>query len=147
MASPDHLSSNIFIEIYHVPSPELGIAGKKEAGAGPVSEGPQWDFSPKPSPPLPSLYKPWLRGGILCNTASGVTPVTWMALVLSNNKSVRLSYQIFREDSPVLTSVITFFFCDEALPGLLKARSVLIKLKHSGLPRFRVGTGDVVLAY
>lgn len=53
MTSTNHLSSNVFIEIYHVPSPKLGTAGKREAEVGPVSKGPPWDFNPKPWPLFP----------------------------------------------------------------------------------------------
>lgn len=42
-----------FMEICYVPSPEFGIAEKKEEGAGPESKASHCGISIQPCPPLP----------------------------------------------------------------------------------------------
>lgn len=87
------LKEGAFMEMCHVPSPELG---RKHRGKGSSSDEDSGCGIATPNPAHPSLYKPPLRAGlmpsqILYSTATGVTPVTWTALVFSSNKSLRLS--------------------------------------------------------
>lgn len=68
---------------------------------------------------------------------------------LSNDKSLRLSYQIFREESLALTSIITFFLLQWSIARFAES-SFNVKAQALRPPQVQGGdwaAGGAVLAY
>lgn len=126
-----------------MPSPELGhVQERKRVGAGPVSEGPHWDFSPK----LSYLPVEALTGGAgSCKIEfSAAQPLGWhqshgWPLSFKQWQVIKIELPNLQGGEPGPNLHHNIFLCNGALPGLLKAH-LLLKLTLRP-PQVQVETG------